>query len=91
VGGGSYLDVEVLVNLHCFAKDEDELHHTGKFPHIAYFLDKRDFSRMLGGLHLGVRALEISRTHGEGRDGPRRRPLIRFSTIRPLSVVADLH
>lgn len=75
---GPYLDVKIVVNLDCFAKNEYELHHTCKFPHVAYFLDERDVSSGFGGLHLSMRALEISRTHRKGRYGTRSRPLSAF-------------
>jgi hypothetical protein len=78
VRDGPYLDIEVLVNLYCFAKDEYELHHTCKFPHVAYFLDERDVSSGFGVLHLSMRALEISRTHCKGRFEIRRRRLSAF-------------
>lgn len=80
--GGSYLNVEVLIDLHRFAEYEDELHCTCKFPHISYFLDERNFFRRLGGLHFGVRALEVSRTHREGRDVPGRHPLMHSLQLR---------
>jgi hypothetical protein len=74
--GESYLDIEVLIDFHRFAEYEDELHDTCEFPHVSYFLNERDLSRGLGCFHLGVRALEVSRTHREGRGGPRRHPLM---------------
>lgn len=62
--GGSYLDVEVLVNLHCLPKDEYKLHHACKLPHVSYFLDEWDVSRGFAGFHVAARALETRGTHG---------------------------
>lgn len=34
--GRLYLDVKVLINFDCSAKNENELHCRGEFPHIPY-------------------------------------------------------
>jgi hypothetical protein len=85
---GSHLDVKVLINLHRFAEYEDELHDTCELPHISYFLNERDLSRGLRCFHLGVRALEVSRTHREGRDGPRRHPSTDSLRMRQTVVIS---
>lgn len=66
----TYLDLEILINLHNFAKNGYVLHETGEFPAVANLLKQTRFLCWL--LHRGsnrIGAAALSRTHCGGTAG----------------------